>query len=555
MSAAAASTGPEAGGAATLGPLRAWLVRHETALVWALVAVAAAVRVARWHVTAVMFNDGPVFLSLAEALGRLDLRTALGHPFHPLYPALVALVNLAVGDLETAAVAVSVVSGSLSVAVLHRLVRSGLSPAHGVVAAALLAVHPIAIEYTGDVQSEGLYLFFFLATAAAAVSALRRDAPGRAVGAGALAGAAYLTRPEGLGLVAVAAFVALLGVLRRRRTPGRAVALGLALALGVTVVASPYLVWLRVVEGSWAVTQKKNVSALVGLERAPVDGPPSGLPGPELPEQEPTAASSGPSAPAASPTDAAPAREPAPEPEAAPEAPETSWSARALRSLLDVGQTHVRAVHYGTLILLVLALAFGIAGRTVPPYAAFVTCAVAFHAVLLLGLAQGAGYVSGRHALPPMTLLLGHAAGGLLAAASAVRAVRPRVPAAVAAALLMLAFTGMGLGKALRPDRVDELAERRAAEWLRAHRVPVQAVAARKQRVAWYAQAPFVEIPLAAYPEGLRELGVSHLILADDDRVHYPRLQESLHAPSVEVLHRIQAGGRTASIYVLEPPG
>ncbi|MDX1649193.1 MAG: glycosyltransferase family 39 protein, partial [Myxococcota bacterium] len=343
MSASTTSPATAPGGTAALGPLRAWLLRHETKLVCALVAVAAAVRVVRWQVTAVMFNDGPVFLSLAEALERLDLRTALGHPFHPLYPALVALADLVLGDLETAGVTVSVVSGSLSVAVLHRLVRQGLSVAHGVVAAALLAFHPIAIEYTGDVQSEGLYLFLFLSTATAAVSALRRDSLRRAVLAGALAGAAYLTRPEGLGLVAVAGIVALLGVLRGRWPLRRAVALGAALGVGVTIVASPYVVWLRAVEGSWTVTQKKNVSALVGLERAPVDGPPSGLPGPELPDEE------GP--PADAETDGGP---PSSRPSAPAEAEadgsagtETSWLVRSVLSVLDVGQTHVRAVHYG----------------------------------------------------------------------------------------------------------------------------------------------------------------------------------------------------------------
>jgi hypothetical protein len=518
--------------------MAAWLARHEGRLVAALVLLAAVVRVVRWNVTAVMFNDGPVFLSLADAFARLDLATALGHPFHPLYPAVVALVDLAVGRLETAAVMVSVVAGSLAVAVLHRLVRAGLSPAHGVVAAGLLAVHPTAVEFTGDVQSEGVYLLFFLATATASVSALRRGSVPRAFLAGVLAGTAYLARPEGLGLAAVAACVALLEALLGRRSWRHTLALCTALALGAFLVASPYMAWLRMADGSWTVTQKKSVSALVGLEDAPIDGPPSGLPGPDL---------AAPAAPGTAP-------HPLPPEEAAPD-PGDSSGPGFVASLLDVGQTHVRALQYGLVVLLVLALAFGIAGRTRRPYGLFVGLAVGFHVALLIGLALGAGYVSSRHALPPMTLLFGHAAGGLLATGQAVQALRPRVPASMAAALLAAAFAAAGFGKALRPDRVEELAERRAAEWLRMQEVPVRAVAARKQRVAWYARAPFVEIPLAAYPEGLRELGVSHLILADDDRGHYPRLQDKLHAPSVEVLHRVEAGGRSASIYVLPPPG
>lgn len=539
------SAGPSRGlfaAASPPPPVAAWLARHELSLVVALTALAVAVRFARWQVTAVMFNDGPTFLALAEEFSRLDLESALSHPFHPLYPALVALAELVVGRMETAAVAVSALAGAAAVPVLHGMVRSGLSPAHGVVAAGVLALHPTAIEFTGDVQSEGLYLLLFLATAAMGLSALRHPGLGRPLAAGMLGGAAYLTRPEGLGLVVVIAGVAGLEALRGRRRWLETAGFGLALAAGVVLVASPYLVWLRADQGAWTVTQKKTVSELVGLDEFSLEPLLEAV----TPESAPTP--SGSEAGSASP-------EAAPGSRGSEGAVSSSEVSELGESLHDLFQTHVRAVHYGILTLLTLALLFGTAGRGTRPYGLFVGLGVGFHLFLLVGLSLGVGYVSSRHALPPMVLLFGYAAGALLATADVVHRRWPRLPATGVATALALALALAGLGKALRPDRVEDLAERRAAEWLRAQSVAVQAVGARRQRVAWYAGAPFVELSRSAHPEGLRELGVSHVILADDDRDHYPRLDETLRPPRVELLHRVEAGGESAAIYVLGPSG
>lgn len=517
--AGAASRALEAPVPAGLAPAFAWLARHEIPILLALVAFAALVRALRWQVTAVMFNDGPDFLRLALALGRLDFATALAHPFHPLYPLATALVDTLVGRPETAAVVVSVGAGSLAVAALHAMVRSALSPAHGLIAAGLLATQPQAIEYTGDIQSEGLYLFLFLSTAALALSALRRGSAPRAGAAGAVAGLAYLTRPEGLGLVGVAGAVAGLQVLRGQRSWRKGVGLGLALAAGFLLVASPYLGWLRVHEGHWMLSQKKSVSTLVGID-APGDRSPAASTPPPRP---------------------APAK-PAPEP------------FRFAETLAEVADAHIRALHYGPLLLLALALFLGRAGRARAPYGSFVAIAVSGYFLLLLALAWNVGYVSARHAFVPATLLLGHAAGGALATSARVYQ-RLSLPSAwLPAALLLLLVAGVGLGKALRPDRVESLAERRAAEWLRVQEIHVRGVAARKQRVAWYAQAPFVDIPPRAHARGLRELGASHLILADDDRHHYPWLEKELRSPALSKLHRAEAAGHAAVVYALPPP-
>jgi hypothetical protein len=91
-------------------------------------AAAFALRLARWERAAVLFNDGPVFLALAERTAGGAPETLLQHPFHPLYPLAVALAHalgrpLGLG-LETAGVLVGALAGAASVVALYAFARS-----------------------------------------------------------------------------------------------------------------------------------------------------------------------------------------------------------------------------------------------------------------------------------------------------------------------------------------------------------------------------------------------------------------------------------------------
>ena len=81
-----------------------------------LVALAFGLRaVAHWQ-TAAIFDDGPVFLAIADAFRQGDWQTALGHPYHPLYSLLIALLggDGPLGELEVTAVWISIAAGSLA---------------------------------------------------------------------------------------------------------------------------------------------------------------------------------------------------------------------------------------------------------------------------------------------------------------------------------------------------------------------------------------------------------------------------------------------------------
>jgi hypothetical protein len=501
--------------------LERWLAGREWVVVAALTALAAAVRVVAWEGKAVMFNDGPLFLSLARAMRAGAWSEVLQHPFPPLYPALIAVATPWLGETR-AAVAVCVAGGAAAVFALYLLVRSAFGPAEAWVAAALLAVHPVAIDYTADVQSEGLYLALFVGAAAALWPALRDARPGAAALGGALAGAAYWTRPEGIGIALAAGGLLALRVATRGVHRTRGLATLAALVLGAAAVALPYPLLLRAELGHAAFSQKKSLAVLVGLASPPESGPD--------PELAPDPGAAGPVAP-----------RPRPGPGAGPRGP-----AESALDVLDAGQ---HALSWSPLLFL-LAGAWAARRRRPGLREAYVFGTLTAYAAVLFALSVSAGYVSGRHALPPLVLAFGHVAWGLLALAALLA---PRLgrharttPGAVALALLALAAAA-GLARALPPSRVQEGSARAAAEWLRHSDRAVRAVAAGKRRTAWYADAVFVGIdPGVDTPASLRRAGASHLVLRDGE---LPELRARLGDASP--IHRAEVDGYGASVFEL----
>lgn len=477
---------------------------------WLLLGLlAGALRLVRWERTAVLFNDGPVYIELARALARGDFAAALAHDYHPLYPAAVALVARLLGDFEQAGALVSVLGGAAAAGLLAWLVAGAYGARAGLLAGWLAAVHPIAIEVTADVQSEGLYLAFFTASIALALVALRRSGLLAAAAAGLASGFAYLVRPEGLGaaigLLACLGVAPLRGLLPARRAAGLA---GLVL-LGASVAVVPYTALLSWEAGEVVLTRKKSLEDLTGISirfRLPAEArAPGGRP-----------------APVGTPEPADPAR-------AAQE--------RGLEvGLADLGHTVLSTLRPEFLLLLLVGLR-----RRAPPDPRrtwlFGCLLLLFGAVLAL-MAVEVGYVSRRHVLPPALLLFGRMALGAEAIAKwLARRLRPGNAARATAAslvLVALAVAVPALGKALRPARVGALPERRGAEWLAASGLPPGPVAAHRRRVAYYAGLPYE--PLRVVPPDRRhayllERGVRYVI-ANVEK--YPWVAED---PGLRPLH------------------
>jgi 4-amino-4-deoxy-L-arabinose transferase-like glycosyltransferase len=493
----------------------------------ALFLLALVVRVGVAVRTDAIFNDGPRFLRLSELFAAGDWATALSDHYHPLYPLVTAAVSPLTGGMESAAIAVSILSGSIAVLALYAFVRWAFDARTAWIAGILLALHPYAAEFSAGVQSEGLYFAFFLSAVALLWRALQKGRAARALAAGALIGLAYLVRPEGLGLLAVAAVFALRRVLQGHwslAASGRWMA---ALGLATALFAGPYLIHLRLETGQWMLTQKKSLSQLTNLDENA-----SKREAAAAPRTRPLLAS--PLPPAL--LDPGPIR--------------IGPSTAALIKLLRISQS---ALHLVVVALLILGL-YRLRGRP-GDRGLFLAAVVGLYALVLYGLARNTGYLDRRHVLAPLIPLFGYAATGVVAVATGWLARTHRSPAtprqlrtAVWACLGLVA--ALTLPKTLSHHREERLATRRAAEWLAEQADLAGPVAADKSRTAWYAGSTFVRLPRAGakataaqlYKRGARFLIVDEEQLERLGTENPDRLRE---------LRRVEEAGRTAFVYQL----
>lgn len=498
---------------------------RELAAAGLVAALALVVRALRWSGTVLMFNDGPTFLALAGHMAEGRWGDALAHDYHPLYPFVVMMGQLALGDAERAAAWISIAGGTLAVAALWVFLRGAFGPRPALLGALLLAVQPRAIDFSSDVQSDGLYLGLFLAGVAWLWWGWRAARPAWAFLAGLVSGLAYLARPEGLGVVLVGGLLAAASLLRGRWRLLPATGWAASLAAGALLVTLPYLAVLRVEHGAWTFTQKKSVTHLLALEEEGAEG----------------------TAPAATPEAGA---APAPQPEEVPVLLEPTGPLRAAGYVLDAAANAVRP-WFAPLIVFGLWLRRGRPG----PAGGFVLAFVGLYTAVCMAQAFRYGYLDTRHALPPLTLAFGYAgiampALGALLLRPFTRAPDPRI----AVAVVVLAVAAAGLGQALKPEKADRRAERAAADWLAAQALPPGAVAAAKGRLAYYAgraHVPLYGAPSPGLLPWLRERGARYVILEDEKLDEFPELRDAARSGGLARLHRAEVRGEVTTVYAL----
>ncbi len=543
------------------------------ALIFLLALVLRCVGVSR---TAVIFNDGPIFIRLAELMGSGHWSEALSHAYHPLYSLLIHLTGFVVPDLESAAIALSVLSGSCAVLALYAFLRAAYDRTLAAVGATFLALHPYAVRFSADVQSDSVYLLFFLMAVALLYRALRSRSTSLAFSAGLASGFAYLTRPEGVGVAAVGLALVAAAWLRGSWSMRSLVGWTLALLAGLAIPALPYIATIRLLRGSWSISQKKSVLDLIGIntgsfEAAAQGGAENGLSlwlSIVLLLVLAAALVIGWRGLAAARRQAA---------------FRARIGARALAGsaaglvvcaalLAPVESLDFAAVFVSTLrpeLLLLAAIGIGSRVRIGPQgRALFISAFAGAYAAVLLGLLIHYGYLSRRHALPPLCLLMGYAAmGAAVLARSARKLFAQLLPAAASSAAfrsptawlagIVLLVALISLPKTWHDHRAEELAGRLAAEWLSEQSTATGRVAGNRSKLGYYARREWRPL---RWEGALRNLpllqseGVRYVIVEQDalnaDLAPIGPLAGDGHLVLRE-LFRAQAKGRQALVFEL----
>jgi 4-amino-4-deoxy-L-arabinose transferase-like glycosyltransferase len=202
--------------------------------------------------------------NLASGHGYLGLRGTTNFVFPPFYSLTIAALLPLTGDAERAGLAVSLISGALFVLPVYLLATAVFSRRTGILAASIAAVFPFVVELSTVVLAEMLFLTLVTAGLAFLVRAAQAFTVRDACLCGAACGLAYLTRPEGILIeaLAVATIVcAAFGARSARRLP----VLGFAVILPFAVVAAPYIAFLSSNAGHVRIEGKSFLNLDIGM--------------------------------------------------------------------------------------------------------------------------------------------------------------------------------------------------------------------------------------------------------------------------------------------------
>ena len=490
-------------------------------LLGSVIALAAAVRLYLFWQYYCINSDGVRYIGEAKDFFFGRNSAALSSLDPPLYPLLVALLYSWVGDWELSGQLWSLASGVLLMLPLYGLLKDIYGERAALVGCALAAIGPYLARYSAHVRTESIYLLLFTT----AVWLFYRGIQGRSLArlfyGGLVAGLAYLTRPEAVGLLVIVPVTLVLIQWNRKNYGWGWLSRGsLCVALGFFIFALPYVWYLSREAGEWMISRKAGLTLGISLKE-------SGLLGPEEAKLVPDLESLG--------TVRFAARYP--------------WvyaKKVALDFFPSVG-AYFEAIHYAYVPFLLLGMVRPLRSRERKDFLLWV--ALFFYLVGFTLI-----YVKRRYALQLLPLSLGWTAIGVLFCWDALKQRWSGWPLKAAVAGLGLTLLGSTLPKTLKPISQDKAHIREAGRYLRAQgRSEELRLLVFDDRVAFYADAQ--PLHLAELEEqaliGILRSGKADYVVTEVSRWRKRHPSVALHPESfgLRLEKQFSAGGEPVSIF------
>ena len=234
--------------------------------IWLILIISLSVRIYLSIFTYVIKNDSVAYMQNAKYFASGDFSSALGHDYHPLYSLIMAVLYKAVPNMELSGTIVSVLFGTLTVIVFYLIGKSVFDRKISFVSSIILAFHPYAVRFSADIISDSTYFFFFISALGLGYFAITNRKLLLFALTGICSAFAYLTRPEGIGIIIIVAFwCALKDCVKIKVLWKEKLVSILILVVSFLIFSMPYLVFIEKETGSWSLTKKKKVSNLAGL--------------------------------------------------------------------------------------------------------------------------------------------------------------------------------------------------------------------------------------------------------------------------------------------------
>ncbi|MFQ5787958.1 MAG: ArnT family glycosyltransferase [Thermodesulfobacteriota bacterium] len=234
--------------------------------VWILLIISLSVRIYLSFFTYVIENDSVAFMQIARYFADGDFLSGLRHDYHPLYSFLMTVMYKVIPDMEISGTIVSILFGTLTVIVFYLIGKSVFDRKISFVSSVILALHPYAVRFSADIISESTYFFFFISALGLGFFAITKKKLSLFALTGICSAFAYLTRPEGIGIVIiVASWYVFKDCLKIKAVWKEKLISIFILVISFFIFSSPYLVYIKKETGSWSLTKKKEVSDIAGI--------------------------------------------------------------------------------------------------------------------------------------------------------------------------------------------------------------------------------------------------------------------------------------------------
>jgi len=481
-------------------------VSSEGVIILSLFLLALAVRLIAFERIYLIARDGVHYVFLSQVFKSYFFIEGLSHPYHPLYPAIMALVGGVVGDLELAGKLINLVFSSLTVLPLYLMGKYIFNSKAGIIGSIFFVFQPYCVRFSVDVLSGPTFLFFFIFAFYLGLKAGSEEKNYNwwGLGAGVSAGLAYLARPEGILIL-----VFLLGwyfwrwTFRRRERRINLLLLASIFFLSFLILAGPYIFFIKAHTGNWQISMKPSVLKMskISIHQEKSE---RRISAPSPPDKE------------KKPLIVAPAKP-------KKKFQEASVWASITHPPLKFIETH----HYLLFLFLLVGIWVHIkkggdrrGSIILVPLLAYLLC--------LCYLYHNVSYVSWRHFIPPITFSLPLAALGFwevqkrfsLCTGSLHSKWGKRLTGNSAIIILLITVLTL-VPKALKPQRKDKVPLKEAALWINHNsRIPQPVIMSNEPLVAYYARGKHIYIPGISYKNFvtyIRKNRVDYLVLGEKE--------------------------------------
>ena len=239
--------------------------------IWLLLIISLSVRIYLNFFTYIIKNDSVAFIRNAKYFASGDFVSGLGHDYHPLYSLIMAALYKVVLNMELSGTIASVAFGTLTVIIFYLIGKNIFNEKVSFISSIILAFHPYAVRFSSDIISESTYFFFFISALGLGYFAMTNRKLLLFALTGMSSALAYLTRPEGIGIIIIVVSCCVLKDCTRIKVLWKEKLVSiLILVVSFLAFSMPYLVYIKEnnSEGTnnWRLTKKKKLTQIASVK-------------------------------------------------------------------------------------------------------------------------------------------------------------------------------------------------------------------------------------------------------------------------------------------------